>query len=103
MKQVINKKLYNTETAEKLHSYTFSNTGDFHYISESLYKTKYGNYFLAGTGGAASKYGKACGNNSMSGGTAITPMTVTEAIQWLEDHDGSEVIENHFASEIQEA
>ena len=103
MKQIINKKLYNTETAQLIHEWSHSNPSDFRYISEGLYKTKNGNYFLAGQGGPASKYAQSCGSNSMSGGSQITPLHQFEAIEWLEDHNGTEAIEKYFSGEVEEA
>lgn len=40
MKQIINGKLYNTETA----SYIGSNRSDFHYFEEELYRKKQRNF-----------------------------------------------------------
>lgn len=57
MKKVINGKVYNTETAEEVASYSFSNSNDFRYIREKLYRTKKGNWFLYGEGGPMTKGG----------------------------------------------
>lgn len=40
MKKIINKKLYNTETATALGSYQYSNEMDFNYMFEELYRKK---------------------------------------------------------------
>ncbi len=104
MKQVIDGKLYNTETADQLHQWDNCRYGnDFGRCEESLYITKKGSYFLAGSGGALSKYARSCGQNSTCGGSGIEPLGKKEAIQWLEDHEGTKAIEEYFKADIEEA
>lgn len=75
---------------------------DFNYCWESLYRTKKGVFFLAGEGGAMSKYATKCGN-SWCAGDAITPMTDKEALSWAENNLDSDTIEEHFKDIIEEA
>ena len=82
MKKVINGKLYNTDTATPLAS-RCEHHGDFRSVDESLYRTKKGSYFLAGSGGPMSKYAVAC-DNGWSGGSDIIPITEEEARGWAE-------------------
>jgi len=104
MKRVIDGKIYNTETAELLHEWSNGCFGrDFKSCAESLYKTKKGAYFIAGSGGPMSKYAVSCGNNSTSGSEQIEVLAEAEAIRWLEEHDGSEVLTEKFADKIEEA
>lgn len=85
MKKIINGKLYDTETAKKIAScYHGESTRDFRYYSESLYRKRTGEYFLAGEGGPMSKYAKSAGQNSWTGGEAIIPLTYSEATEWAE-------------------
>lgn len=87
MKKVIEGKLYNTETAEELASWhNGCSYNDFNYCREVLYRTKKGNYFIYGEGGAMSKYSRFCGNNSWDGGDDIVPLTIEEAKEWAETH-----------------
>mgnify|MGYP001562421380 FL=1 len=103
MKQVIDGKIYNTETAELLHEWDNGIYGnDFRCCNESLYKTKKGAYFIAGSGGAMSKYAKSYGNNT-GGSEGIEVVTEKEAIRWLEEHDGSDILAEKFADRIEEA
>lgn len=103
MKKVINGIFYNTETAELLHNWDNGAYGnDFHSCEESLYKTKRGAYFIHGEGGPMSKYAICIGNNSRGGSEDIEVLSETEAIKWLEDHDGSNVLTEHFADKIKE-
>src|SRR3990172_2422569 len=69
MKKVIDGKIYNTETAELLHEWDNGMYGnDFGRCEEALYRTKKGAYFIAGEGGAMSRYARSCGSNSTCGG-----------------------------------
>ncbi len=86
MKQIINGKLYNTETAEKLGSDSYGYGSDFHHWQEALYRTKGGTYFIAGEGGPLSRYARSCGQNETSGGEGIRPLTEAEAREWMEEH-----------------
>lgn len=101
MKKIINGKKYDTETAKELSSWDNGLPGDFSYVSETLYRKKTGEYFLAGHGGARSKYAESIGQNCWSGGTAITPLTESEAKAWAEDHLDCEEYEAIFG-EVEE-
>lgn len=99
MKKIINRKVYNTETAELLDEYWNGlSTKDFHYIYEQLYKTKKGNWFLYYSGGALSKYGE-----SGSGTEGIIPLEPEEAYEWLERNDCFELIDKYFSDVIEDA
>lgn len=97
MKRVIDGKIYDTETAEELHAWSNHLSGsDFNHCEESLYLTKKGAFFLAGSGGPMSKYSESNGNSTL-GSSGISVLTEAEAVAWLEDHDGSEVLIDHPA------
>ena len=99
MKKVIDGKVYNTETAE--HIGNWSNgyyCNDFHYCCESLYKTKKGNYFIHGEGGAMSKYSASHGN-SCSGSSDIVLLSESEAREWAEENLDADEVEANFSVE----
>jgi len=105
MKQVIVSKIYNTETAEEIHSWSNGlGSGDFNSLSETLYMTKKGAFFLHGDGGAMTCWARGNGN-SQWGSEGIQPMSKAEAVEWLEQHDGSEALLEHeaFKSAVTEA
>ena len=103
MKKIINGKTYNTETAEEVgHYWNGLGTGDFRNISEKLYQTTKGAWFLAGEGGPMTKYARPCGNMT-GGGSNIFPLTKAEALEWLESYGETDAIEKHFADIIEEA
>lgn len=103
MKKIINHKLYNTETAELIGEYgNDAPRSDFSHFSECLYKTKKGSYFLYGEGGPMSKYATPCGQNEVSGGEEIHPMTADEAMTWAENHLDADDFMEAFG-EVEEA
>jgi hypothetical protein len=104
MKAIINGKRYNTETAEKLASWgNGRGTTDFHFVAEELYRTRNGALFMAGEGGALSRYSEPCGHNGSCGGSRIEPMTTAQALNWLESRSLTEEIEKHFPQAVQDA
>jgi hypothetical protein len=103
MKATINRLVYDTETAEFVASASHGCRSDFNYWAEALYKTKRGNYFLHGEGGAMSRYAESLGNNSRCGGSAIVPMTEAEAIAWCEEHGRQAAIDEYFQHLVEEA
>ena len=103
MKAVIDGKKYDTEIAEQIAEDGYSYSGDFRYWYEVLYRTKKGNFFVAGEGGALTKYAVPVGNNSTSGSERITPLTRQEAFEWCERHGATEAIETHFSDLIEDA
>lgn len=86
MKKIINKKLYDTETAELLASDSFSGPRDFHYWIEDLYRKKNGEYFLYGEGGPLSKYAEPADPSGWTNGCDIIPLTDERAREWAEHH-----------------
>lgn len=95
MKKVINNKLYNTESARELG--TWSNMADvrnFSWYCETLYQKRTGEYFLHGEGGPMTQYAETIGQNSWSGGQRIMPLSVEKAREWAEEHlDADEYME----------
>lgn len=104
MKQIIDGLRYDTNKADLVGEWgnNLSRT-NFDYCFESLYKTQSGRYFLAGEGGAKSKYGVKVDNNSWSEGSRITPLSKAEALQWAESNLSSEAIEEYFNDSIKDA
>ncbi len=103
MKKIINAKLYDTATAEKLaEKWNGLNTSDVRNFRETLFKTKKGSYFLYGEGGAATRWAKKNGN-SLDAGRNIIQMDKWKAMEWLAKNDFPEVIEKEFPDLIKEA
>ena len=92
MKKIINTKVYDTDTAKELASWSnTSDPRDFSYVSETLYRKRTGEYFLWGEGGPQTKYAVSTGQNWWSGGEKLIPLTHESAQKWAEEHlDGDE-------------
>ena len=104
MKKVINCLLYNTETATIIASWSNGYfTSDLNYCRETLYKTRRGNYFLYGCGGAYSRYGTPTEGNSWASGEKITPLSLDSAISWAEEYADPDDFLAEFADAIEEA
>lgn len=102
MKKVIDGKVYNTETAEEIHSWDNGFYGsDFKQCEETLYRTKKGAFFLHGHGGPMSKYAVSCGNG-YSGSSDIEVMTNEEAREWLEEKNAIDELEKLFPDYLEE-
>lgn len=102
-KAIINGKRYDTKTAIEIASrWNGLDTRDFRYISEALYKTPRGEYFLTGEGGCHTEYVVKEGNASY-GGERIITMNPSEARAWLERYKKFDELEAHFGDEIIDA
>lgn len=87
MRKIIESRLYDTETARSCGSWENTwDSRDFHYICETLYRKKTGEFFLYGQGGAMTKYARAVEQNSWSSGERIMPLTYAQAQSWAEEH-----------------
>lgn len=103
MKKVIDKKIYDTETAKKIGDFhNMIDRSNFKHCEEELYVTEKGNYFLYGTGGPLSKYSVPTGNGK-SGSSDIEALTEEEAIDWCERTDNVDTILEHFPDAVEEA
>lgn len=96
MKKIIRGKKYDTDTAELVGEYQYSNPRDFHYLYEELYRKRTGEFFLYGTGGPMSKYSESVGQNEWSGSEAITPLDLNDAKDWVEEHCDADKYEELF-------
>ena len=104
MKKIIDRKLYDTETATEIAEVSNGlSCSDFNHCTETLYKTKRGAFFLHGVGGAFSRYSESLGNNSRGGGENIIPYSKEEVIDWLEENDLVSTLMEHFPDIIEEA
>ncbi len=103
MKRIINGKVYDTKTAEHLAGFFNGlSSSDFDYVDEDLYRTKKGEFFLVGEGGAASKWGKPHGGGMIEG-KGIKTLCQEEALEWCEEHNKTDVIIKYFSHLLIEA
>ena len=103
MKKIIKNKVYDTETAQEVGSWSNGGTWrDFNHIEETLYRKKTGEYFLFGEGGANTKYAESVGLNSWSGGERIIPMTFETASAWAQEKLSWEEYESIFGAVVED-
>jgi hypothetical protein len=104
MKKIIEGKCYNTETAIEIYEWWNGlSIRDFGHCYETLYRTKKGNYFLLGEGGAMSKYAEYIGMNEVCGSRKIIPLTKDEAIKWGEKKMPADDFLLEFSDCVEEA
>lgn len=103
MKKIINGKLYDTETASCVGSWSNNySPRDFQSVQEDLYRKRTGEFFLYGEGGPASKYAVSVGGNSWSGGAKIIPLTVEQAREWAEKHLDADEYQEIFGEVVED-
>ncbi len=86
MKKIINCKLYDTDTARELATYTpHPYSSNFDYYVETLYIKRTGEYFLHGEGGPMSIYAEHI-SGCYAWGEKIVPLTNDMAKAWAETH-----------------
>lgn len=103
MKKIIDRRVYNTDTAEEVASWSngYSITS-YEYWCEALYRTRNGAWFLWGEGGARSAYGRSRGRN-LVWGEDIRALDDNQACDWLIDHGFSDEAIKWFESQVVEA
>ena len=103
MVKVINRKVYDTNTADMLHEWSNHYfRDDYNFCSESLYRTGKGVFFIHGEGGPNSKYAVNVGN-SRTAGEDLYLVPKEEAMDWLEKRDGIDALRKYFSENIEEA
>ena len=93
----INRKFYDTETAEKISSRDWGYSGDFGHFSETLYRSPGGRFFSYGKGGPASKYAEAAEGGGWNGGSSLRLLSEVDAYAWLESEEEDDAIEKYFS------
>ena len=100
MRQVIDGKLYDTDIAALLHSWDNGRYGnDFRSRSKALYRTFTGALFIHHQGGPMTDMARSVGD-SMGSGESLEPISVPDAIGFLESHDGTAVLLEYFPDHV---
>jgi len=103
MKKVIDGKTYNTDTAMFIcETGNALPNSDFKWEISSLYKTKKGAFFIAGAGGALSRFPTITGNRKTEGRGLIL-LTNEEALELFEKHGKAKNTKEFFDDIIVEA
>jgi hypothetical protein len=98
MRRVIDKRVYDTDTAELVHCWD-NNLGDsdINQCEETLYRTPNGRWFVWGRGGANTRWNEQIETNHWAAGEGLRALGPDEALLWLEDHNvPAETVERYF-------
>lgn len=95
MRKIINGRRYDTATAKLVGTYETGYIGDFDWRNEKLYMKSTGEFFLAGKGGARTRWASRT-IDGFSSGDGILPLTLEEAREWAEEHLSVKEVENLF-------
>ena len=102
MKRIVDGKRYDTRTAQEIGTASRGHCGDFRAWTETLYKTPKGAFFIAGSGGPMTRWGKSSGNESW-GDEGIIALSRDEALEWCSEYlDDADEYEGYF-DEIEDA
>lgn len=102
MKKIINGRRYDTDTAKLVGSFESGYIGDFDWKEEKLYQKTTGEFFLAGRGGAKTRWASRT-IDGFSSGDGILPLTFEEAREWAEAHLSTDEVEKLFSIPSDEA
>lgn len=103
MKKIINRKVYDTDTAQKIGAWSnLERAGDLTYNCEILYRKRSREFFLHCEGGSMSKYSQYVGNNRWIGAEMIIPLTYDEAMAWAEEHLSADAYEAAFGKIVED-
>lgn len=95
MRKIIGGKKYDTDTAKRVGSFESGYIGDFKWRNETLYRKATGEFFLAGEGGAKTRWASRT-IDGFSSGEGILPLTLDEAREWAEEHLTQAEVEELF-------
>jgi len=88
MERIIDGKIYNTQTATEVCEISGGNTDqyDFRWESTFLYRSPKDQFFVAGEGGAKSRWSQPVGTNGHAGGSGLYLVTEEQARELCEKH-----------------
>jgi hypothetical protein len=87
MKRIIDGKIYNTETATLIADISprYESRNDFNWEDTKLYRTRKGQWFLAGEGGARSRWSHPIGNGSTAG----------DGLELVQEYEAQQLVGQH--------
>ena len=87
MKKVKNNKIYDTQTAQAIGTWSNNESNDFKFVKETLYRKRTGEFFL---------YGIIGGPKTWLNGESIHPLSYDEAKKWAEEKLPTEIFNRLF-------
>lgn len=103
--RIVDGKRFDTESASQIGYNWEGPASDFCFVEEALFQTpRSKRYFLAGQGGAATRYAEHLGHGQgRCAGSGIFPLSAAEAFAWAQAHLDTWEIEEHFEDMIEDA
>lgn len=103
--QIIDGKRFDTEKAHEVGYHSESHINDFRFVEEALFQTpKSKRFFLAGRGGASTRYAEDLGpGEGRCGGRGIFPLSNDEALAWAQQNLDTDEVEDIFGDMIEDA
>ncbi|WP_062114911.1 hypothetical protein [Aureimonas sp. AU40] len=98
IKKVVGGLRYDTTKAETVCRHERGYPRDFEYEDTTLYRTSGSRFFLAGEGGARSRWAERV-SGGLQGGEGLIPVTVEEAREFAERYADAETVERFFEVE----
>ncbi len=100
MDKIISGRKYDTATATMIADYSRGYNGDFNQEESALYVSPKGRFFVAGEGGAMSRWGQSVSQNTQGGGEGLYLVDKDEARDLAEawDYDPA-LYEQYFGIE----
>jgi len=86
VKKIIKGRLCDTDTAHKIGVWDNGQYGSLEYASETLYRTRSGQFFIHVKGESRSMYAKSVDLGSWTAGESIFLMSFDSAKEWAEEH-----------------
>jgi hypothetical protein len=104
MQKLIDGKLYDTDEAEKIVSWsTGGSRSDFSYMKETLYRTENDRWFIHGEGHAKTRYASSTADGMKGFGEDIRALSDEEAFQWCQRKNKVGKAQEHFPGRIEPA
>lgn len=101
--EIVDGKRYDTEVSKMIGYQRDGRKDDFRFIEEGLFMTpKSKRYFLAGRGGASTRYARH-GHGGSFEGEGVIPLSRKEAFEWAQRHLDTYEVEEHFGDMIEDA
>ena len=99
MQFVLNGRLYDTETATRIGTYTDNALyRDMYYMEDTLYRKDNGEYFILREGGPATYLGYQSGPREWSSGWEVISYKPDEAKEWAAQHLSYEDYSDEFGT-----
>jgi len=104
MEKLIDGKLYDTENAERVASWsTGGSRSDFSYMEEALYRTDNDRWFIYGEGHGKTRYASTTPDGMKGFGEDIRALSEQDAFEWCQRRGKVDTAREHFPDHFEPA